>query len=79
MSPSDFVNLAVISFPIIIIILVFIGLYKIIVKKQTVTTYYTPFDEITGQAPVAFHEEKYMQEDEDGQGDDKNKNKNPKI
>jgi hypothetical protein len=49
------------------------------VKKQPVTTYYTPFDEITGQAPVAFHEEKYMQEDEDGQGDDKNKNKNSKI
>jgi hypothetical protein len=78
MSPSDFVNLAVISLPIIII-LVFIGLYKIFVKKQTVTTYYTPFDEITGQAPVAFHEEKYMQEDGDGQGDDKNKNKNSKI
>jgi hypothetical protein len=79
MSPSDFVNLAVITFPIIIIILVFIGLYKIFVKKQTVTTYYTPFDEITCQAPVAFHEEKYMQEDEGGQSDDKNKNKNPKI
>ncbi|MGM0923718.1 MAG: DUF3951 domain-containing protein [Bacillota bacterium] len=78
MSPSDFVNLAVISLQIIII-LVFIGLYKNFVKKQPVTTYYTPFDEITGQAPVAFHEEKYMQEDEDGQGDDKNKNKNSKI
>jgi hypothetical protein len=42
MSPSDFVNLAVISLQIIII-LVFIGLYKIFVKKQPVTTYYNSF------------------------------------
>lgn len=73
MNPGDLVNLAVISFPIVIIILVFIGLYKVFVKKRSVTTYYTPFDEITGQAPVAFHEEKYVKEEEDGQGDDKNK------
>ncbi|USK33796.1 hypothetical protein LIT25_25435 [Bacillus sp. F19] len=65
MSPSDFVNLAVISnhhhHP---------GFHRIIQNFC---------EKADRQAPAAFHEEKYMQEDEDGQGDDKNKNKNSKI
>ncbi|QOS99286.1 DUF3951 domain-containing protein [Brevibacterium sp. JNUCC-42] len=50
-------------------------MYKRIVKKQNVGTYYTPFDKITGQTNVEFHEEKQeKKEQEDEKGDDKDKN-----
>ncbi|MGX6446352.1 DUF3951 domain-containing protein [Neobacillus sp. K501] len=56
--------------PIIIFIIVVISFYKLFVKKKSVTPFYTPFDEITGQSQVEFHlEQEILAVDED-QGDD---------
>ncbi|MFD1736719.1 DUF3951 domain-containing protein [Bacillus salitolerans] len=72
MNPLD---LMTIGFPIVIVILVFIGFYKVFVKKRNITPFYTPFDEITGQTEVAFHEEQEVLAEDEDQGDDKDKNK----
>ncbi|KGP71560.1 DUF3951 domain-containing protein [Pontibacillus yanchengensis] len=73
---ASMLGLASIIFPFIIVILVIIGFYKAFVKKKDVSAYYTPFDEITGQTEVTFHEEQEVvsEEDEDGR-DDQHKNK----
>jgi hypothetical protein len=66
-----------IGFPVIIIILVFIGFYKIFFKKVSVTTFYTPFDKITGQTEVEYHEEQIYIAEDDDQGDGNNKYRLP--
>jgi hypothetical protein len=59
--------------PIIIFTIVLISFYKVFVKKKSVTPFYTPFDEITGQSQVEFHvEQEILAVDEDN-GDDINK------
>ncbi|MEQ2528297.1 DUF3951 domain-containing protein [Bacillaceae bacterium CLA-AA-H227] len=58
-----------------IVILVLIGFYKVFVKKRNVTNFYTPFDEITGQSPIEFHEEQVILAEDEDQGDDKDKNR----
>lgn len=58
-----------------IVILVLIGFYKVFVKKKNVTPFYTPFDEITGQSPIGFHEEQVILAEDEDQGDDKDKNR----
>lgn len=58
-----------------IVILVLIGFYKVFVKKRNVTPFYTPFDEITGQSPIEFHEEQVILAEDEDQGDDKDKNR----
>ncbi|MFE8702795.1 DUF3951 domain-containing protein [Cytobacillus sp. FJAT-54145] len=69
------INLAVIGFPLVIVVIVMIGFYKVMVKKKNVSLFYTPFDQITGQTSVEFHEEQEVIAEDDDQGDDKDKNK----
>lgn len=71
----DLMILMAVGLPAIIFTFVLINFYKTFVKKKTVTPFYTPFDEITGQSQIEFHvEQEIMAVDED-QGDDKNKNR----
>ncbi|MGF3104868.1 DUF3951 domain-containing protein [Rossellomorea sp. DUT-2] len=67
MDPTD---LFVVGFPTAITILVLIGFYKVFVKKKSVSLFYTPFDQVTGQTEVEFHEEQIMivQDDDQGEG-----------
>ncbi|MGM9924906.1 MAG: DUF3951 domain-containing protein [Bacillus sp. (in: firmicutes)] len=71
----DYLNLAAAGFPITVFVLTMIGLYKLFVKKRNITAYYTPFDEITGQTPIAFHDEQIVLAEDEEQGDDKPRNK----
>lgn len=64
-----------VTLPAIIFTFVLITLYKMLIKKKTVTPFYTPFDEITGQSQVEFHVEQEILAVYEDQGDDKNKNK----
>ena len=64
--------LLTIGLPLTIVILVIIGFYKIFIKKKSITSFYTPFDNITGQTISEFHEEQKVSEDEDGDGKKKN-------
>jgi Ni,Fe-hydrogenase I cytochrome b subunit len=61
------------GFPVVVIVLVVISLYKVFVKKKSATPFYTPFDEITGQTEVLFHEEQEVHLEDPGQGDDKDR------
>jgi hypothetical protein len=69
------IQLAVAGFPIVIFILVLISFYKVFVKKKSVTPFYTPFDQITGQTGVEFHEEQEILAEDEDQGDGKNRKK----
>lgn len=62
--------LATIGLPLKIVILVIIGFYNLFIKKKRITSFYTPFDNITGQTISEFHEEQKVLvcEDEDGDG-----------
>ncbi len=62
--------LATIGLPLTIVILVIIGFYNLFIKKKRITSFYTPFDNITGQTISEFHEEQkvLVSEDEDGDG-----------
>lgn len=73
------INLAVVGFPLVIVVIVMIGFYKVMVKKKSVSLFYTPFDQVTGQTSVEFHEEKEVLAEDDDQGDDKDKNKDKII
>lgn len=66
----DPINLLVVGFPTALTILVRIGLYKVFVKKKSVTLFYTPFDQVTGQTGVEFHEEQetIVEDEDDGEG-----------
>ncbi len=44
---------------------------KMIKNREIPDSLYTPFDYITGQTTVEFHEEKEVTKEEDDQGDDK--------
>ncbi|WP_088293651.1 DUF3951 domain-containing protein [Bacillus mycoides] len=43
---------------------------NLFIKKKCITSFYTPFDNITGQTISEFHEEQkvLVSEDEDGDG-----------
>lgn len=47
---------------------------KALINKKWPSSIYTPFDNITAQSPIEFHEEKQEREVDDSHGDDKNKN-----
>ncbi|MFE5319974.1 DUF3951 domain-containing protein [Paenibacillus sp. NPDC056579] len=66
-----------VTLSLIVPILVLLGIIsaKIISGKGIPNSDYTPFDQITGHATVAFHEEKQEKEEDDDQGDDKDKYK----
>ncbi|MCA1060620.1 DUF3951 domain-containing protein [Rossellomorea aquimaris] len=63
-------SLFAVGFPAVITILVIVGFYKVFVRKKSPSLYYTPFDQVTGQTEVEFHEEQEtIVEDEDyGEG-----------
>lgn len=65
--------LATIGLPLTIVILVIIGFYKLFIKKKRITSFYTPFDNITGQTISEFHEEQKVLVSEDEDGDRKKK------
>lgn len=73
----DSLLLGTIGLPLTIVILVIIGFYKLFIKKKRITSFYTPFDNITGQTISEFHEEQKVLvcEDEDGDGKKKKKKK----
>ncbi|MGC4378893.1 DUF3951 domain-containing protein [Fictibacillus sp. Mic-4] len=50
-------------------------LYNRVIKKKNISNVYTPFDYITGQSKVEFHEEKDERGAYNDAGDDKDKNK----
>ncbi|PGC28520.1 hypothetical protein COM11_17560 [Bacillus pseudomycoides] len=60
--------MAVIGLPLTIVILVIISFYKLFIKKKSITFFYTPFDNITGQTISEFHEEQKVLVAEDGDG-----------
>ncbi|MGM0866389.1 MAG: DUF3951 domain-containing protein [Bacillota bacterium] len=65
----DPIDLFAVGFPTAVTVLVLIGFYKVFVKKKSVSLFYTPFDQMTGQTEVEFHEEqKVIVEDDQGEG-----------
>ncbi|MFD2445544.1 DUF3951 domain-containing protein [Bacillus sp. CGMCC 1.16607] len=71
----NLIDSVIIGFLTIYLIVVIIGFYKVFVKKKSPALFYTPFDNITGQSEVEFHEEQEILAEDEGQGDDKNKSK----
>ncbi|MFB9761979.1 DUF3951 domain-containing protein [Ectobacillus funiculus] len=69
----NLLDMAAIGLPMAIVILTLIGFYKLFIKKKNITAFYTPFDEITGQTPIAFHEEQHVVEEDEGEADGKDK------
>ncbi|MBN6186422.1 DUF3951 domain-containing protein [Aneurinibacillus sp. BA2021] len=63
-----------VAFTGLLIVLIGIVIGKMVAKKAIPDSYYTPFDYITAQTSVEFHEEKEAKEEGDEQGDDKDKN-----
>ena len=70
MNPIDFVAA---GFPMAIFLLVLISFYKVFVKKKSVTPFYTPFDQITGQTGIEFHEEQEILAEDEVLGNDKDR------
>jgi len=60
---------------VFIVLLLGIIALKIVRKKELPDLRYTPFDSITCQHNVEFHQEKEVMEEESENGDDKNKSK----
>jgi len=63
-----------ILFTVLVVCIIGIIAYKIIKNRTLPDNNYTPFDYITAQTTVEFHEEKDEKEEESKQGDDKEKN-----
>jgi hypothetical protein len=70
---KDFGLYVTLSLIVPILVLLLIITFKMIAGKKIPNSDYTPFDYITGQTPVEFHEEKKEKEQKDDQGDDKDK------
>ncbi|BFH14667.1 DUF3951 domain-containing protein [Paenibacillus melissococcoides] len=68
---------AIMLLSLIVPVLALLGIIsaKIIAGKALPDSNYTPFDNITGQSEVEFHEEKQEKEEDDDLGDDKEKNR----
>lgn len=66
-------NIMALGLPFVIVMLVIICFYKVFVKKKSVAPFYTPFDKITGQAEVEYHEEQEVIAVDEDEGDDKNR------
>ena len=67
------IEFAAAGFPIAIFLLVLISFYKVFVKKKSVTPFYTPFDQITGQTGIEFHEEQEILAEDEDLGNDKDR------
>ncbi|MFP5202905.1 MULTISPECIES: DUF3951 domain-containing protein [Bacillus] len=62
------------SFMLLIVVLIVVILFKRIILGKSIGVYYTPFDNITGNTSIEFHEEQNEEENEDDQGNDKDEN-----
>ncbi|MCD5323426.1 MULTISPECIES: DUF3951 domain-containing protein [Pontibacillus] len=62
-------------FTLLFALLIGIVVYKVMIKKERPSNYYTPFDHIAGQSIDEFHEERQEdeQEEEEDEGDDKDR------
>lgn len=69
----DSLQYALLGFPLAVFILTCIGLFNLFVRKRNITAYYTPFDEVTGQTAIPFHEEQTVLAEDEEQGDGKKK------
>jgi hypothetical protein len=67
----NILNLAALGLPLVIFIIVLIGFFKMFVLKKNITANYTPFDEITGQSPIVFHQEHEVIAEDEDQGEGK--------
>ncbi|WP_312470504.1 DUF3951 domain-containing protein [Neobacillus sp.] len=67
----DLLNMAAVGIPMVIFVITLIGFYKLFIKKKNITPFYTPFDEITGQTPIVFHQEHEVIAEDEDQGDGK--------
>lgn len=67
-------NLILVGVPVIIVLLLGIIIVKALLKKGLPSNNYTPFDYITANALVEFHDEKKEIEENADHGDDKDKN-----
>ena len=74
----DILNLTAVGLPLIVFVIVLIGFFKMFVLKKNITANYTPFDEITGQSPIVFHQEHEVIAEDEDQGDGK-KEPNPRM
>ncbi|WP_245676670.1 DUF3951 domain-containing protein [Bacillus solimangrovi] len=61
---------------IVFVVLILMVAYKVLIKKETPSNYYTPFDHIAGQATNEFQEEnkEYEREEQNDEGNDIDKN-----
>lgn len=75
----NLIDLMAAGFPAAIVILVIIGFYKVFVKKKSVQPFYTPFNEITGQSEVEFHEEQEILAEDEIQGNKKKQERRKRI
>jgi Protein of unknown function (DUF3951) len=71
----DFGILLILSIIVPLLLLLGIIITKMIKGKQIPNSNYTPFDYITGQTPVEFHEEKEDKEEQDDEGEQYKKHK----
>ncbi|WP_261381536.1 DUF3951 domain-containing protein [Paenibacillus cremeus] len=71
----DFATITLLSLIFPVFVLIIYIMIKAVVKNKIPDSRYTPFDNITGQSTVVFHEQKEEKEEEDEHGDDKDKNR----
>ncbi|MBC8080584.1 MAG: DUF3951 domain-containing protein [Gorillibacterium sp.] len=71
----DFGMMLIFSITAPIVALIVLIVTKLIRNKEIPNSNYTPFDQIMGQTPSAFHEEKKELEEQEDKGDDKDKGK----
>ncbi len=60
--------------PLSVTLLIIIAWIKIFKKKRSPSLFYTPFDEITGQTEVEFHEEQEIPAVDEETGDEPERN-----
>lgn len=64
---------------LLVVVLIVIILFKRIILGKSIGVHYTPFDNITGNTSIEFHEEQNEDENEDNQGNDKDRNKEKRF
>ncbi len=70
----DFTLYIILSLIIPIFVLLGVIIIKVLAGRVLPESNYTPVDQLLGQTPIEFHEEKVVQIQEDDRGDDKDKN-----
>ncbi|GIP40881.1 hypothetical protein J31TS4_41610 [Paenibacillus sp. J31TS4] len=57
--------------PVVLLLAVIVG--KLIARKELPDSRYTPVDQLTGQTPLVFQEQKEERKEDGDQGDDEDK------